>query len=68
MIDGFPTIVIVNNIIDAVPLPFNEIQGEMAAGYQQYLEDNWVKQLKEKYSVKIDNGVMDEIRKNLKNE
>jgi peptidyl-prolyl cis-trans isomerase SurA len=68
LIDGFPSIVIVDNIIDAVPLPFKEVQGEMTAAWQQSLEDNWVKQLKEKYSVKIDNGVMEEIRKNLKNE
>lgn len=68
LIDGFPSIVIVNNIIDAVPLPFNEVRGEMTDAWQQYLEDNWVKQLIEKYSVKIDTGVMDEIRKNLKNE
>jgi peptidyl-prolyl cis-trans isomerase SurA len=68
LIDGFPAIVIVNNIIDAVPLPFKEVQGEMITAYQQYLEDNWIKQLKEKYPVKIDNVVMDQIRKNLKNE
>jgi peptidyl-prolyl cis-trans isomerase SurA len=68
LINGLPSIVIVNNVIDAVPLPFNEVQGEMMTAWQQYLEDNWVTQLKEKYSVKIDTGVLDEIRKNLKNE
>ncbi len=68
IIDGFPSMVVVNNVIDAVPLPFNEVQGEVIIACQQYLEDNWVKQLKEKYTVKIDYGVMEEIRKNLKNE
>ena len=68
IIDGFPSIVIVNKVIDAVPLPFTEVQGEMITGYQEYLEENWIKQLKEKYTVKIDNGVLEEIRKNLNNE
>jgi peptidyl-prolyl cis-trans isomerase SurA len=67
-IDGFPAVAIVNKVIDAVPLPFSEVQGEMITGYQKYLEENWVKQLKGKYTVKIDNGVLEEIRKNLSNE
>jgi peptidyl-prolyl cis-trans isomerase SurA len=68
IIDGFPSIVILNKIIDAVPLAFTEVQGEIITGYQEYLEENWVKQLKSKYTVKIDNGVLEEIRKNLNNE
>jgi peptidyl-prolyl cis-trans isomerase SurA len=68
IIDGFPAIIKINNIKEAVPLPFNEVQGEMINSYQQYLEETWIKQLKEKYAVKIDNVVMEEIRKNLNNE
>ena len=66
LIDGFPSIVIVKKVLDAVPLPFKEVQGEMISGFQQYLEDNWIKQLKDKYTVKIDNDVFEEIRKSLK--
>jgi peptidyl-prolyl cis-trans isomerase SurA len=68
IIDGFPSIVVVNKVLDAVPLSFSKVQGEMITGYQEYLEENWVKQLKGKYTVKIDNGVLEEIRKNLNNE
>jgi peptidyl-prolyl cis-trans isomerase SurA len=68
MIDGFPSIVEILKTINAVPLPFTEVQGEMISGYQEYLESEWIKQLKEKYTVKTDNGVMEEIRKNLNNE
>jgi len=68
LIDGFPSIVIVKKVIDAVPLPFHEIQGEMVTGYQEYLEEDWIKQLKRNYTVKIDNVVLEEIRKNLNNE
>jgi peptidyl-prolyl cis-trans isomerase SurA len=66
LIEGFPSIVIVKKVIDAVPLPFNEIQGELISDFQQYLEENWIKQLKEKYTVKINKDVLEEIRKNLK--
>jgi peptidyl-prolyl cis-trans isomerase SurA len=68
VIDGFPSIVIVKKVIDAVPLPFTDVQGAMLTGYQEYLEGNWIKQLKSKYTVKIDIGVLEEIRKNLNNE
>jgi peptidyl-prolyl cis-trans isomerase SurA len=68
IIDGFPAIVIIKKVIDAVPLPFTEVQGEMITGFQEFLEVNWIKQLKDKYTVKVDNIVLEEIRKNLNNE
>jgi peptidyl-prolyl cis-trans isomerase SurA len=68
LIDGFPAIVVINKIIESVPRPFNEVQGEMIAGYQEYLEENWIRQLKGKYTVKIDKEVLEEIKKNLNNE
>jgi peptidyl-prolyl cis-trans isomerase SurA len=68
IINGFPSIVVIKKLIDAVPLPINEVLGEMISGYQDYLETLWIKQLKEKYTVRIDNIVLEEIRKNLKNE
>jgi len=66
--NGFSCIAVIDNIIEPRPLPFREVQGEMISGYQEYLESNWIKQLKEKYSVKIDNIVLEEIRKKLNNE
>jgi hypothetical protein len=49
-------------------LPFSEVQGEMMTGYQEYLDKNWVGQLKKRYNVKIDSNVFEEIRKKLSNE
>jgi len=37
-------------------------------GFQEFLESEWIGQLNKKYSVKIDNLVLDEVRKKLKNE
>jgi peptidyl-prolyl cis-trans isomerase SurA len=67
-INGFPEIILIQKIIDPEPLPFVEVQGEMMTRYQDFLENEWLKQLKEKYTVKIDNQVYDEVKKNIKNE
>jgi peptidyl-prolyl cis-trans isomerase SurA len=66
--DGFASIIFIKKVIDSAPLTFKEVQGEMLTGYQEYLESEWIKQLKEKYSVKIDSLVLEEVKKMLKNE
>lgn len=63
--DGFPAIVKVTELIDPAPLPFEDVQGEMMTRWQDYLENSWVEQLKQKYSVKIDNVVLGEVKKKL---
>ena len=66
--DGFPAMIIVKKIIEPAPLKFNEVQGEVMTGFQEFLESEWIGQLNKKYSVKIDNLVLDEVKKKLKNE
>jgi peptidyl-prolyl cis-trans isomerase SurA len=68
IINGFPSLVVINNVLEPVPLPFEEVQGEMMTGYQEFLENEWIKQLKEKYSVKIYDLVFNEVKKSLNNE
>jgi peptidyl-prolyl cis-trans isomerase SurA len=65
---GYPSIIVINKIIEPVPLSYKEVQGEMMTLYQEYLENEWKGQLKKKYSVKIDNLVLEEVRKKIKNE
>jgi peptidyl-prolyl cis-trans isomerase SurA len=67
-IEGFPCIAVIESIIEPQALSFNSVQGEMISGYQNYLENKWIEQLKENYPVKIDNAVLEEIRNKLKNE
>jgi len=38
------------------------------ADYQEFLETEWTGQLKEKYTVKIDNLILEEVKNSLKNE
>ena len=62
---GFPAIIEVTNIANPGPLPLKDVQGQVMSQYQDYLENEWIKQLKAQYSVKIDNIVYDRIRKSL---
>ncbi len=67
-LNNFPGIVLIKKVIEPVPLTFSEVQGDMMTKYQESLENEWLKQLKEKYPVKIDNQVYAEVRKSLENE
>ena len=66
--DGFPSVIMIYKIYEPVPLPFSEVQGEMISGYQDWLDNEWIRQLKGKYIVKIENLVLSEIKKNSDNE
>ena len=43
--------------------PLSEIRGEVIADYQQKLEDDWLKSLKEKYQVKINENELKKLIK-----
>jgi peptidyl-prolyl cis-trans isomerase SurA len=68
IIKGFPSIVSVKKVIEPSPLKFDEVKGEVMTGYQEFLENEWTGQLNKKYSVKIDNLVLEEVKMKLKNE
>jgi peptidyl-prolyl cis-trans isomerase SurA len=67
-LNSFPSIINITKVIKPVPAKFTDIQGEMIKGYQEFLESEWIKQLKDKYSVKIDGVVLNEVKKKLNNE
>jgi peptidyl-prolyl cis-trans isomerase SurA len=53
---------------DGTQKKLKDIQGEVMTGYQEMLENEWVRQLKEKYSVSVNSTVLKEIEKVLENE
>ena len=67
-INNYPSIIIINKVIEPVPKPFSEIEGEMIAGYQDYLEREWIKQLRAKYTVKINDHIYELVKKSLIND
>ena len=66
--DGYPSIILIDKVIEPVPLTFKEVQGEMMSGFQVYIENEWIRQLKNRYDVKIDSLVLDEVKKIFNNE
>jgi len=55
--DGHVTIVWVKAIIPAGPKKLQEAKGIITADYQTYLDKQWIKELREKYPVVIDQTV-----------
>jgi peptidyl-prolyl cis-trans isomerase SurA len=66
--NGFPAVIVISRVIDPQPIPLSDIQGDIMTAYQDYLENEWIKQLKAEYTVKIDDVVYDNVKKSLKNE
>lgn len=54
---GFVAVDTVGEIIEA-PETYKDVKGAVTADYQKYLEEKWVKSLRKKYKVKIDNDVL----------
>ena len=49
-------------------LPFDQVKAEVLTGYQDWLTSEWIRQLTEKYPVKVDNSVFEEVKKRINNE
>ncbi|MCF8299022.1 MAG: peptidylprolyl isomerase [Saprospiraceae bacterium] len=61
-IDGKIVFVVVRELISPEPKLLNEAKGLVTADYQNYLEKEWIKQLKAKYPVNVDRAVFDSIK------
>jgi len=66
--NGFPSLIEIRKVNSAEPLAFNEIQAEMISGYQDWLTGEWIRQLKERYTVKVNDPVFEEVKKRIGNE
>lgn len=58
-VEELTVIVRIREVLPAEPKKLNEARGLVTADYQTYLEEQWIKQLKEKYPVKVDQAVLD---------
>ncbi len=59
--DGKPAFVYVIGTSGPEPKKLDEARGIVTADYQKYLEDQWIKQLREKYPVHVNKDVLAEI-------
>jgi peptidyl-prolyl cis-trans isomerase SurA len=66
--NGIRSVITVYKVNEPVVLPLEEVKAEVMSDYQDWLNSEWIKQLTKKYTVKIDNPVLKEVRKKLNNE
>jgi len=59
-------IIAINNKKISKGKPFDEIRGVVISDYQNYLEKNWLNELKKKYSVSVNKEVLNKIKTTLK--
>ncbi len=55
-----------NKVLPAEPKTLEECKGKAINDYQQYLEQNWVSELKKEFTVKINQDVFEKVKKQLK--
>lgn len=56
----------VQKIIPPGPKSFEECKGKVVNDYQQYLESNWVSELKKEFTVKINQDVFEKVKTQIK--
>ena len=62
-VDQSTTIVCIRELRDPEPKTLKEARGLVTSDYQMELEQQWVESLKERYPVKINEKVLDKVRK-----
>jgi peptidyl-prolyl cis-trans isomerase SurA len=56
----------VNKTLPAGPKTLEECKGKVINDYQQYLEENWVKDLKNEFKVEVNQSVFEKVKNQLK--
>ena len=54
-----------SKVLPAGPKTLDEAKGRAINDYQQYLENNWVGELKKEFTVKVNNDVFEKVKKQL---
>ncbi|MCP4310436.1 MAG: peptidylprolyl isomerase [Bacteroidetes bacterium] len=60
--DGSNSFVILKEVISPEPKKLNEARGQITSDYQNYLEKQWIAELKTKYSVEVDSSLLSGIK------
>lgn len=62
-VDKSTKIVKVIEVRQPEPKSYREARGLITSAYQTQLEENWIKELREKYNPQIDNKILDKVKK-----
>ncbi|MEN8227239.1 MAG: peptidylprolyl isomerase [Bacteroidota bacterium] len=60
--EGTSSFVILKKVRSPEPKELNEARGQITSDYQNYLEAEWIKKLKEKYPVEVDKSLLSRIK------
>ncbi|GAB1416453.1 peptidylprolyl isomerase [Paludibacter sp.] len=60
----FPFVFVVGENLNFTPEDYTDVRGLVTADYQEYLEKEWIKMLREKYLVKINKKVLATVKQN----
>lgn len=63
----FPRTILIGKKLKKGPETYKDVRGPVTADYQNYLEANWVKQLREKYKVEINQEVLKTVNNHVVN-
>ena len=66
-VDNSTQIVKIVEVRQPEPKTFREARGVVTSGYQAELEAQWLEQLREKYSVNVDEKLLNKVKENYKN-
>ncbi|MFZ4106355.1 peptidylprolyl isomerase [Flavobacterium sp.] len=56
----------VEKVIPASPKTLEECKGKLVNDYQQYLEQNWVKELKKEFTIKVNQDTFEKVKNQIK--
>jgi len=60
--DGVVKFAFIKSKLGPMPKELNEIKGLMTADYQNYLEKEWIKELRNKYKIEVNKDVLNSIK------
>ncbi|MDR2840523.1 MAG: peptidylprolyl isomerase [Paludibacter sp.] len=60
----YPYVFVFGKILKDKPEDYSDVRGPVTADYQEYLEQEWVKTLRQKYAVVINNEILKTVKEN----
>lgn len=60
----YPFVFVVGKMLKNKPEDYTDVRGLVTADYQEYLEQEWIKALRAKYSVNVDQNILKTVKKN----
>lgn len=56
-------LIVINDILDVQPKKLKDVKGLVISDYQNYLERNWLNELKKEYAIEVNKLTLDKIKK-----